>query len=78
MASALKKATPTKDATGEAHSRNEIEDEDEDDDEDDWRVVNGPHFRCRGSRASRRPSPKKFRARRVTDMAITGNTSSHQ
>ena len=36
------------------------------------------HLLCLGSRASRRPSPRKFRARSVNDMAIAGNTNSHQ
>jgi hypothetical protein len=36
------------------------------------------HLLCLGSRASRRPSPRKFRARSVNDMAMAGNTNSHQ
>jgi hypothetical protein len=37
-----------------------------------------PHFLCRGSNASRRPSPRKFSASNVLAIAIAGKTNNHQ
>jgi len=37
-----------------------------------------PHFLCRGSNASRNPSPRKFNASNVLPIAIAGKTSNHQ
>lgn len=36
------------------------------------------YFFCFGSKASRRPSPKKFKESSVALIAIAGKTSSHQ
>ena len=36
------------------------------------------YFLCRGSNASRNPSPKKFNASKVLPIAIAGKTSNHQ
>ena len=36
------------------------------------------YFLCRGSKASRNPSPRKFSASKVLPIAIAGKTSNHQ
>jgi hypothetical protein len=42
------------------------------------RNLSFPHFLCRGSNASRNPSPRKFNASNVLPIAIAGKTNNHQ